>query len=71
MKMKVSAVIEVWALDEISNQDVKTLLSMLQEFEHVAWQANTRKEKIELIEVSEFWLSKSGSSRNLFLSKNI
>ncbi len=69
--MKVSAVIEVWALDEISNQDVKTLLSMLQEFEHVAWQANTRKEKIELIEVSEFWLSKSGSSRNLFLSKNI
>jgi FkbM family methyltransferase len=67
----VSAVIEVWALDEISNQDVETLLSMLQEFEHVAWQFNTRKEKIELSEVSEFWLSKSGSHRNLFLSKNI
>lgn len=67
----VSAVIEVWALDEISKQDVETLLSMFQEFEHVAWQFNTREEKIELSEVSEFWLSKSGSFRNLFLSKNI
>jgi FkbM family methyltransferase len=67
----VSAVIEVWAREEISKQDVETLLSMFQEFEHVSWQSNAKKEKIELSEVSEFWLSKSGSSRNLFLSKNI
>jgi FkbM family methyltransferase len=33
----VSAVIEVWALDEISKQDVEILLSMFQEFEHVSW----------------------------------
>jgi FkbM family methyltransferase len=67
----VSAVIEVWALDEISKKDVEALLSMCQEFEYVAWQPNIRKEKIGLNEVSEFWLGKSGAQRNLFLSKNI
>ena len=69
----ITSVIEVWALDNISKQDVETLLFMFQEFEYVAWQLTrpTRKEKTELSEVSEFWLSKSGSSRNLFLSKTI
>jgi FkbM family methyltransferase len=66
-----SAIIEVWALDEISKKDVEALLSMCQEFEYVAWQPNNRKEKIGLSEVSEFWLSKSGAHKNLFLSKNI
>jgi len=65
------AVIEVWALDEISKRDVESLLSMCQEFEYVAWQPNNRKGKIQLSEVSEFWLSKSGLQRNLFMSKNI
>ena len=66
-----SAVIEVWALSEIDEKDVQALLSMCQEFEYVGWHPNTGKEKIELSEVSEFWLSKSGSNENLFLSKNI
>jgi len=66
-----SAIIEVWALDEISKKDVEALLSMCQEFEYVSWQPNNRKVKIGLSEVSEFWLSKSGASKNLFLSKNI
>ncbi len=66
-----STIIEVWALDEISKKDVEALLSMCQEFDYVGWQPNNRKEKIELSDVSEFWLSKSGATRNLFLSKNI
>lgn len=66
-----SAIIEVWALDEISRKDVEALLFMCQEFEYVAWSPNNRKEKIGLSEVSEFWLSKSRSSRNLFLSRII
>lgn len=66
-----SAVIEVWALPEISKKDVEALLSMCQEFEYVAWQPNNRKEKLGLSEVSEFWLGKSRAHRNLFLSKNI
>jgi hypothetical protein len=66
-----SAIIEVWALDEISKKDVEALLSMCQEFEYVSWQPNNRKLKIGLSKVSEFWLSKSGAQKNLFLSKNI
>jgi|688.fasta_scaffold97068_2 FkbM family methyltransferase len=65
-----SAIIEVWALDEISKKDVEALLFMCQEFEYVSWQPNNRKGEIGLSEVSEFWLSKSGASRNLFLSRN-
>lgn len=67
----VSAVIEVWALDEISNKDVETLLPMFQEFDYVPWEFKTRIEKIELSEISKFWLSKSRLHRNLFLSKNV
>ena len=65
-----SAIIEVWAHDEISKKDVEALLSMCQEFEYASWQPNNRKGEIGLSEVSEFWLSKSGASRNLFLSRN-
>jgi len=67
-----SAVIEVWALAEVSKRDVEGLLSMCQEFKYVGWHPDVgKKKKIELNEVSEFWLSKSGSSRNLFLSQTI
>ena len=67
-----SAVIEVWALAEVSKRDVEGLLSMCQEFEYVGWHPDVKKKKkIELNEVSEFWLSKSGSFRNLFLSQTI
>jgi len=67
-----SAIIEVWSINEISKRDVEALLSMCQEFEHVSWHPYTGKEsEIELSEVSEVWLNKSGSIKNLFLSKNL
>jgi FkbM family methyltransferase len=67
-----SAVIEVWALAEVCERDVESLLSMCQVFKYVGWNPDVWEErKIELNEVSEFWLSKSGSSRNLFLSQSI
>jgi FkbM family methyltransferase len=67
-----SAVIEVWSIAEVKKQDVEVFLSMCQEFENVSWYPLDGKEnKIEISEVSEFWLSKSGASRNLFLSKNL
>ena len=65
-----SAVIEVEALPEVNKKDVESLLSMFYEFEHVAWQPDTRERRIQLSEVSEFWLSQSGDSKNLFLSKS-
>jgi FkbM family methyltransferase len=66
-----SAIIEVWARDEISTKDVEALLSLLQEFEYVAWSPIIGEKKISLGEVCEFWLSKSGAHRNLFLSKSV
>ncbi len=67
----VCAYIEVWALNEISKKDVDGLLFKLKEFDQVSWGPNAIGEReVELSEVREFWLSKSGSFRNLFLSKN-
>jgi len=62
------AVIEVWALSEVSEQDVTHLLTMFQNFEYFSWNPISQDIK-SLSEISEFWLSKSGTSRNLFLSK--
>ena len=74
----VSAHIEVWSLSETSKKDVDGLLSKCQEFDHVSWSLNTTIEggvelgnEVELDEVREFWLGKSGSYRNLFLSKKL
>jgi len=67
-----SAVIEVWALPEVSERNVEQLLSMCQQFEYVSWYPNVGKEKrIEFSEVSGFWLSKARAYRNLFLNNNI
>ena len=62
------AIIEVWALPEIREQDVTRLLAMCQNFNYASWTPNSR-ERIDLDEISEYWLSKSGTFRNLFLSK--
>lgn len=62
------AVIEVWALPEIREQDVTRLLSMCQDFKYASWNPKSL-ERISLNEISEYWLSKSGAIRNLFLSK--
>jgi FkbM family methyltransferase len=63
------AVIECWALPEISEQNVTDLLLMFQKFEYASWDPKSCK-TISLNEISEFWLSKSGASRVLFLSKS-
>jgi FkbM family methyltransferase len=63
------AVIEVWALPEVNEIDVKNLISMWNGFEYVSWAPNLDK-NISLDEVSEFWLKKSGKEfGNLYLSK--
>jgi FkbM family methyltransferase len=63
------AVVEVWALNLISKKHVDALFSMWQEFKIVGWINNNVVEIIQLSSAREFWLSKSGSYRNLVLSK--
>jgi FkbM family methyltransferase len=64
------AVIEVWALPEIREEDVTKFLDMCQDFEYASWHPNSQ-ERIGLNEISKYWLSKSGAMRNLFLSKTL
>jgi FkbM family methyltransferase len=66
----VAAVIEVWAVPEVSERDVTNLLGKLQNFEHASWNPNSST-RIDLKEIFEFWTSKSRDSRNLFLSKTL
>jgi FkbM family methyltransferase len=66
----VAAVIEIWAVPEVSEIDVTNLLAKIQSFEHGRWHPKSAK-KVDFNEVGEFWMSKTGQSRNLFLSRNI
>jgi FkbM family methyltransferase len=63
-----TALIEVWALPQVNEAHVEELLSRCQEFEYVNWVSDSPK-SVTLEEVRDFWLGKSGSPRNLFLSK--
>ena len=64
------AIIEVWAIPEIREQDVTRLLAMCQNFQYASWHPKSQK-SIGLDEISEFWLSGQGTYRNLFLSKSL
>jgi FkbM family methyltransferase len=63
------AVIEVWALPEIESQHVENLICMWSHFSEFNWEADGSA-PTNLREISSFWLSHSGKSRNLFISGN-
>ena len=67
------AVVEVWALPDIKENDVHNLFAMWGDFDCISWSSNSTEASsyISLEEVGEFWLSKSGKERNLFLSKSV
>jgi FkbM family methyltransferase len=65
-----AAVIEVWALPEVMDEDVTNLLAMLDHFAFFGWDSKSRN-SLSLNEIGMFWLSKTSESRNLFLSKSI
>jgi hypothetical protein len=66
----VAAVIEVWAVPEISERDVTDLLGKLQNFDYASWNPKSSI-RIDLKETFEFSTSESRYSRNLFLSKTL
>ena len=63
------AVIEVWAIPEVQEADVDALLPSLEDFPIVAWDAEIDT-AVSIAEVRDFWLSRSGESRNLFLRRS-
>ena len=62
------AVIEVWALPEINENDIKKLLPLLGSFKTISWHPNGN-DKLSLEEIELIWLSKSGASSNLHLAR--
>jgi hypothetical protein len=63
------AIMEVWALPEIREDHVRKLLFNLEKTHVAKWE---RQEKeINVREIQEFWLSKSGESKNLYLKKRV
>lgn len=62
------AVIEVWALPEINENDVKKLLPLFGSFKTISWHPNGNG-KLSLEEIELFWLSKSGASSNIHLAR--
>jgi FkbM family methyltransferase len=63
-----SAVIEVWALPVIDPLHVKELLSKIESFSDVSWNAEFNI-KVDFEDVLSFWLSKTSESRNLFIRR--
>lgn len=68
-KKTVRAVVEIWALPEVDEQDVRRLLAMWREFGTMSWHRELSP-RVELSEIEEFWISKSGRQQNLFLKRN-
>jgi FkbM family methyltransferase len=62
------AIIEVWALPEINSLSVVNLLDKFQDFSYVSWDPFSGQ-LVSIEEIRDFWLSKNGNSRNLYLSK--
>jgi FkbM family methyltransferase len=61
-------VIEVWALPEIEIKDVEKLMNYLENFSTAVW-SDDQKLQLSTKDISEFWLSKSGKHKNLFLGR--
>jgi FkbM family methyltransferase len=63
------ALIEVWALEEIQEIDVRNLVKKWNSFSSISWISGSSW-KVSLDDVQDFWLSKTGFYRNLYLSRN-
>ncbi len=63
-----SAIIEVWALPVIQEDDVSSLLANFNFFRERSWSSDFN-DTLSLKDISDFWLSNSGDSKNLFLRR--
>lgn len=61
------AVIEIWAISDILEEDCNRLIDYWSCFDYVSWSPNF-KEQVSPQDLQKFWLSRSGKERNLFLS---
>jgi FkbM family methyltransferase len=62
-----AAVVEIWAIDEVNATDVQKCLEIWKMYRNMSWSPESNAH-ITDSEISNFWLGRSGESRNLFLS---
>ncbi len=62
-------VVEIWALPSVNEEHVEMLMDLWQSFNHFSWDISLEI-KTNLQEVKDFWLSGSGATRNLFITKS-
>jgi FkbM family methyltransferase len=63
-----AAVIEIWAIPEIDEEDVSMCLGNWADFTYVHWSGRSFG-RVPSNEISEYWLSKSLETKNLFLRR--
>lgn len=61
-------VVEIWALPSVNEDHVEILIDLWRSFDHFSWDSSL-KIKTNLQEIKDFWLSGSGATKNLFLTK--
>jgi FkbM family methyltransferase len=60
-------VIEIWPIQTVETTDVDYLMDRWEHFTFLSW-GPTLEKKCTLEEVKQFWLSQTGSTRNLYIS---
>jgi FkbM family methyltransferase len=60
-------VVEIWAIGAIESSNVEDLINRWKHFNLISWDS-LQEQPCTLEEVKLFWLSKTGSTRNLYLS---
>jgi hypothetical protein len=65
----IGGVVEIWALPSVNKEHVEKLIQMWQCFDTFSWDSSL-KIGINLEEVKDFWLSGSGATKNLFITKS-
>jgi len=63
-----ATVVEIWALEGIEPSDVERCLDLWESFSQMCWSFNPTT-MIYRSEVADFWLNRSGETRNLFMMR--
>lgn len=63
-----SAVVEAWALDSVLEEDARRICAIFEEFDYFSFNPNSPTNCVA-DEIYDFWTSRSGESKNIFLKR--
>lgn len=65
----IGGVVEIWALSSVNKEHVEKLIKIWKCFSAFSWDSSL-KVRIHLEDIKDFWLSGSGATKNLFITKS-